>query len=92
MSDKSDTRKSAEAAAGVDDAVTFEYMGVTWRVEPAAKRPWKYVPTWNAGKWDEAIAMLLPGKQYEKFCDVVVSTEDMNGWFGAYSDAMGGNS
>lgn len=92
MSDtKSDTRKSAEAAAAEDDTITFDFAGVTWRVRPAADRPWQYVPTWNRGEWDKAIQMLIPA-QYDEFCRVVVSTKDMNSWFGAYSDAMGGNS
>lgn len=88
MSDKNDKTPDADTKS---ERVEFDYAGVTWRVLPAAKRPWQYVPTWNRGEWDTAIKMLIPD-QYEKFVKTVVSTEEMNGWFEAYSEAMGGNS
>ena len=87
----SDTRKTAEAAADVETH-EFEYAGVTWQVTSLDDRPWEYVPIWNRGEWDKAIQILLGAKQYKKFRETVKTNKQMNGWFEAYNEVMGGNS
>lgn len=87
MSDEQNTEQTEQV-----ERIAFDYAGVTWRVCDPQDRPWEYVPTWNRGEWDKAIEMLLDKPQYKKFREVVRTQRQMNDWFGAYNEAVGGNS